>query len=47
MLDSKLDFQLEMRKLGVVIMEWGVQMVYLTAMLSLFKEDEFIDIIKV
>ena len=46
-LDSKLDFQLEMRKVGAMMMERGVQMVYLTATLSPSKEDEFMDIMKV
>jgi superfamily II DNA helicase RecQ len=46
-LDSKLDFRPEMRKAGAVMMERGVQMVYLTATLSPSKEDEFMDIMKV
>ena len=46
-LDSKPDFRPEMRKAGAVMMERGVQMVYLTATLSPSKEDEFMDIMKV
>jgi hypothetical protein len=46
-LDSKPDFQLEMRKAGVVIIDRAVQIVYLTATLLLFKEAELLDIIKV
>jgi hypothetical protein len=46
-LDSKLDFQLKIKKAGALMLERGVQMVYLTATLLLVDEAEFIDIIKV
>jgi RecQ family ATP-dependent DNA helicase len=46
-LDSKPDFRPEMRKAGAVMMDRGVQMVYLTATLSPSKEAEFLDIMKV
>ena len=47
MLDSKPNFQLEMRKAGAVMMDRGVQMVYLTATLLLANKPKFLDIIKV
>ena len=46
-LDSKPDFQLNIRKAGALMLERGVQMVYLTATLSLSDEAEFLDIMKV
>ena len=46
-LDSTPNFQLEMRKARAVMLERGVQMMYLTATLLLSKEAEFLDIMKV
>lgn len=46
-LDSKLDFRLNIRKAGVLMIERVVQIVYLTATLSLNDKAEFLDIIKV
>ena len=47
MLDSKPDFQLNIKKAGALILEREVQIVYLIATLSLNDKAEFLDIIKV
>jgi hypothetical protein len=46
-LDSRPDFRPEMRKAGAMMIDRGVQMVYLTATLSPADEAEFLDIMKV
>src|SRR5208282_2718273 len=46
-LDSKPDFRPNMRKAGALMLERGVQMIYLTATLSPNDEAEFLDIMKV
>ena len=46
-LDSQPDFQLKIRKMGGLIIDRGVQMIYLTATLLLADKAEFIEIVKV
>jgi len=46
-LDSQPDFQLKMRNAGALMMDRAVQIVYLTATLSLADEAEFMEIMKV
>jgi len=46
-LDSQPDFRPKMRKAGGLMMDRGVQMIYLTATLSPADEAEFIEIVKV
>jgi hypothetical protein len=46
-LDSRPDFQPKMKEAGAVIVQRGVQMVYLTATLSPNDEQQFVEIMKV
>lgn len=46
-LDSRPDFQPKMKEAGAVIVQRGVQIVYLTATLSPNDKQEFVEIIKV
>ena len=46
-LDSHLDFQPKMKEARGVLVKQGVQMVYLTAILCLGEEQEFMQIMKV
>jgi CRISPR/Cas system-associated endonuclease/helicase Cas3 len=46
-LDSRLDFQPKLRALGAEMVQWGTQMIFLTATLSPKDEEEFFKAIRI